>query len=48
MKSTTTFALAIVATLGLAIIAVPPVVAQQDQMKPGGMPGIGQGMMGNN
>ena len=45
MKRSTKFALAAVATLGLAAVAVP-VVAQQTQMQHGRMMGGGMGMMG--
>ena len=45
MKRSTKFALAAVATLGLAAVAVP-VVAQQTQMQHGGMMGSRMGMMG--
>ena len=45
MKRSSKFALAAVATLGLAAVAVP-VVAQQTQMQHGGMMGSRMGMMG--
>lgn len=44
MKRSTKFALAAVASLGLAAVAVP-VIAQQGQMQHGGMMGGGMGMM---
>ena len=44
MKRSTKFALAAVASLGLAAVAVP-VIAQQSQMQHGGMMGGGMGMM---
>lgn len=46
MKSSTKFALAAVAALGIAAVAVP-VVAQQGQMQLGGMMDGGMSMMGH-
>lgn len=46
MRRSKNFALAAVATLGLAAVAVP-VVAQQTQMQPGQMMGGGMGMIGD-
>ncbi|MEO8243489.1 MAG: EF-hand domain-containing protein [bacterium] len=45
MKRSTKFVLAAVAALGVAAVAVP-VIAQQAQMRQGGMMGDGMGMMG--